>query len=216
MRAAHTARHHAGARRSQVLALLAIALSLAAFTPHAVTAWGNEVSSWDRTISEKIHEYENRETLLNTRVDVLGIVLRPLFHLAVLLAALAVAGVLAIQGRWRTSSAVVLTVVGATLLGILLKEVFARPPVDPDGTGHSFPSGHALRTMAAAGALGIVAQPTKWRRHVWIGGTIVVLLTGIAVVYHEWHWLSDVLAGWFVAIAWLGCVWIALRPSALD
>ncbi len=46
-----------------------------------------------------------------------------------------------------------------------------------------------------------------------VAGAAVVLLVGTGVVYHEWHWISDVLAGWCLAIAWLGCVWLALRPS---
>jgi membrane-associated phospholipid phosphatase len=194
------------------VALLAIALSLVAFIPQAVTAWENDVSSWDESISEALHAYENRETFLNTHVDVLGIVLHPAVQPVGFLVVLAVAGVLAAQDRRRAAWTVVLTVLGATVLGLVAKEVFARPPVDPSSTGYSFPSGHALRTMAAAGALAVVAWSTSWRWSVMIGGAIVVGLTGIAVVYHEWHWLSDVLAGWCLAIAWLGCVWLALRP----
>jgi membrane-associated phospholipid phosphatase len=211
---AQLAGHVSQPRGGTAVAIFAVALSLAAFIPHAVTAWAKDVSSWDASISESIHAYENRETFLDGRVDVLGIVLRPTAHFFGLLGVLAVAAVLAKQGRWRAGWTLALAVVGATILGLVVKEVFARPPVDPDGTGYSFPSGHAVRTMAAAAALAVVAWSTRWRWAVAIVGALVVALTGVAVVYHEWHWLSDVVGGWCLAIAWVGCVWLALRPTS--
>lgn len=197
-----------------LVAGLAVALPLAASVPHAVQAWQKDVSWWDESFSKWLHAWENRETILNsTRVDLLGIPLRPAVHLLVLLVALAVAGRLIADGRTRLGIAVAVTVVGAAALGLVLKEVFERPPVDPGGDGYTFPSGHALRTMAAAAALTVVAWRTRWRWHAAVGGAVAVLLTGIGVVYHEWHWTSDVLVGWYLGVAWFGCVWLALRPS---
>jgi undecaprenyl-diphosphatase len=105
--------------------------------------------------------------------------------------------------------------IGVTVGGILvfdpiLKNLFARPPVEPDGSGYTFPSGSAMRSMAAAGSLTAVAWPTRWRWPTALLGALVVALIGLAVVYHSWHWTSDVLGGWCVSVAWVASVWLAL------
>ncbi len=202
-----------GGANHVLIAGLAVALSLAAFVPHAVQAWQKEVSSWDVTLSQALHAYENRETILNSRLDLLAVPIHPAVHVLGLLVVLGVGCRLIADGHRRLGVTVVVTLVGATVLGMLLKEVFERPPVDPGGDGYTFPSGHALRSMAGAAALAVVAWPTRWRWPAAVTGGLAVLLTGIGVVYHEWHWTSDVLAGWYIALAWFGCVWLALRPS---
>lgn len=202
-------------RRRLVVALLAVVLSLAATVPHAFRAWRHEVAPWDRSLSVWLHAFENRETVLNSRVDLLGIVLHPAVHFLGVLLTLALAAALIWRRRVRLGTAIALTLLGAGVLGVVLKEVFERPPVDPNGDGHSFPSGHAMRSMAAAAAAAVALWPTSWRWPVVAVGGAAVALTGSAVVYHEWHWVSDVLAGWFLAVAWMGCVWLALRPEPL-
>lgn len=203
--------------KRMLVASLVILLSLAAFIPHALQAWNNDVAWWDRTFSEAVHAYENRDTVLN-RFDVLGLVLHPALQLLGVGIVFVVAIALVRKGYRRLALAFVVGVVGATVLGPILKELFARPPVDPTGNGdsssgsYSFPSGHALRSMALALALSLIAWPTKWRWPVAVGGGVAVVLIGLAVVYHEWHWASDVVGGWCVAVAWLGSVWLALRP----
>ena len=196
--------------RGRLVTSTAVVLALVLFVPHAVQAWRHEVSPWDRSLSEAIHAWENRDTILNARVDLLGVVLDPMLHFVGVLLVLGVAAHLYLQGEKRSALVVAVTFTAATLLGLALKEVFGRPPVDPGGSGHTFPSGHAMRTMAGAAALALVAWPTRWRWHVVVGGCVFVLLTGVAVVYHEWHWISDVLAGWYLAVALLGSVWLVL------
>ena len=198
------------------IAAATVALSLAAFVPHAVPAWQKDVDGWDLKLSEAIHAYENRDTILDRRIDVFSVVLDPAAQVLGLLVVVATACATFALGRRRLALMVVLGVGGATLLGPVLKEIFERPPVDSpsDGEGsYSFPSGHALRSMAAACAMGLVAWTTRWRWPVIAAGAVIVLLTGVGVVYHEWHWVSDVLAGWCIAVAWLACVWFVLRPT---
>lgn len=203
----------ASRRRPVVVAGLAILLSLAALAPHAVEAWQHDVSEWDERLSVKIHSYEGRDMILNRHVDVLGFVLNPVWTVAGVVLALAAAYVVLARGNVRLAAASVLALAGVLVLVPILKELFDRPPVDPNGHGDAFPSGHAARSLAETGVLAAAAWPTRWRRHVIAVGAIVVLLVGVGVVYHEWHWVSDVLAGWFLATAWLGCVWLALRPQ---
>jgi len=198
-----------GPSRSQGrrVAWLGIALGLLAFAPHAVQAWQKSVSRWDRSLSEWIHAAENEDTVID-RVDVLSLALDPVTQALWFVVVVVVAIGAAARGRRRFAAVVVLTIAGVALLGPVAKEVFARPPVDPAGTGYSFPSGHSLRTMAIAGVVALVAWPTRWRWWIVTAGAVVVLVTGVAVVYHEWHWVSDVLAGWSLALVLLGCVWL--------
>jgi membrane-associated phospholipid phosphatase len=210
------------ANRPALIAAAAVAVALAAFVPHAVEAWQKDVSSWDRNVSEAIHAYENRDTVLNRHFDVLALVLHPGVQILAALVALGAAVALSRHGLRRRGAMLLIGVVGATLLGPVLKEVFDRPPVDPGGSatsadvksGDAFPSGHALRSMAVAASLAVAAWPTRFRWPVVVIGVVAVGLIGLAVVYHEWHWASDVIGGWAVAVAWIGCVWLALHPRA--
>jgi undecaprenyl-diphosphatase len=222
-----TSRHDGAGRRTRrwrgggfqpipgvAVAGLTAAVSLAAFVLLAIPVLREEVAGWDVAISEWIHAFENRDTPLDA-FDPFSLVLDPAVQLLGLLLVLATAGLLVRQGDSRRALFLAVGVVGAAALGVALKEAFARPPVDDGGGGgYSFPSGHAVRSLAAAAALAVVAWPTRFRRPAALAGAAVVALIGVAVVYHEWHWTSDVLAGWCVAIGWLACVWLVARPSS--
>jgi undecaprenyl-diphosphatase len=183
--------------------------------PLAVGAWNRDVASWDESVSEKIHSYENRETILNSHVDVLGAVLRPGVQVLGLLVVLCAVAVLLARGHGRRATFLFLAILGAAAMGVILKAVFAQPPIEPGDvrpSGFEFPSGHALRSMAAAAAFVLVYWPTKWRWPVVVAGTAIVLTVGVAVVYHEWHLVSEVLGGWFIALAWVAFVWVLVGP----
>jgi membrane-associated phospholipid phosphatase len=213
-RAAAATSDDLSSRRVLRFAALAVGLPLAAFAPHAVQAWRKEVSAWDAWLSERIHALENRDTILGAYVDPFDVVLHPAVQLLGAIVVLVAIAATFRDGRQRLAITSLLAVGGAVVLGPVLKEVFERPPVDPSGEhgGSAFPSGHALRSMAAASVLGLIAWPKRWRWPVVFGAAFLVLLIGVAVVYHEWHWASDVLGGWSLALAWLGCVWLTLRP----
>jgi membrane-associated phospholipid phosphatase len=203
----------AESRRRLLVLALAVAAPLAALVPLVIQAWRKEVFAWDESLSKAIHAYQNRETFWNEHFDVFDLVLSRSGQLLEFLLVGAVFLLLLARGRLRGALFVALGFGGATVLGVVLKEVFAQPPPDPNGTGSSFPSGHALRSMAAAAILTALAWPTRLRWPVVVGGGVVVVLIGIAVVYHEWHWASDALAGWLLAIAWVGCVWLTLSAT---
>ena len=201
-----------GGRSTRDLALAAVAVSLGLFFFFAVPVLRGEVAGWDAAVSEWIHSFENRDTPLSA-FDPFGLVLNPRAQALGLLLVFATTAFLLRGGDRRGAIFVVAGIVGAAILGVVLKEAFARPPVDPNGSGYSFPSGHAVRSFAAGAALAVVAWPTRFRRPVVITGAIVIVLIGVAVVYHEWHWTSDVFAAWCVATAWLAGVWLVVRPS---
>jgi undecaprenyl-diphosphatase len=103
-----------------------------------------------------------------------------------------------------------LAIGGAAVLTLLLKELIQRPQIgDPDG-GYSFPSGNATGSVAFVTALFLLLPAL--RRKVLAGVAAIVLLAtyGAALVLLLWHYPSDVVSGWCIAIAWVGGTWIAL------
>jgi undecaprenyl-diphosphatase len=84
----------------------------------------------------------------------------------------------------------------------------ARPVFDHPvalAPGYSFPSGHALNTMLLAACIVLLTHgPTRGRPVlrglVWAGAVLVVLITGADRVGLGVHYVTDVLAGWLVAL----------------
>lgn len=110
--------------------------------------------------------------------------------------------------HWALVSLVAVVVGAATVLAIKFRFRRRRPEgqmgqiyrkTDP----HSFPSGHAVRSlMLGVVALGI-APP-------WLGITLIIWgpMVGIARVAIGVHYLSDVVAGWILGIIFgLAAIW---------
>lgn len=99
-------------------------------------------------------------------------------------------------------------VVGAGLLNLVAKRVFgrARPDlwvsIDPR-SDFSFPSGHAMGTMALWMAILVLVWPTKLRVPVLLCGAVFVFCVGLSRVYLGVHFPSDVLCGWLASFAWV-------------
>ncbi len=108
---------------------------------------------------------------------------------------------------------------GAGMLGLVLKELVRRArPALPDAVaaapGFSFPSGHALNSMVAAGVVVLVVGSRisrAWRLATWAAALGVVLLVGFSRVGLGVHYLSDVVAGWLVGLGWLACAGVAFE-----
>jgi len=101
--------------------------------------------------------------------------------------------------------------VGIVVLNYALKEIVQRPR--PEGfrliaeSGYSFPSGHSMVAVAFYGFmiwLIMRYEEDAILRWVWsLALFFAVVMIGISRVYLGVHYLSDVIAGYCVAAAWL-------------
>jgi membrane-associated phospholipid phosphatase len=112
--------------------------------------------------------------------------------------------------RWYSIKIPVVSL-SSLLLMYLLKFLFNRPrpliPLLKEAQGLSFPSGHALNSMAFYGLLIYlvwrnISQPAlKWVLTVLLCFTI--LMIGTSRVYLRVHYATDVVAGFCVGVMWL-------------
>src|SRR5215210_4618576 len=197
-------------RRRLVGAGLAVIAPLALFIPLAAGPPQDDPSSWDARLSRYLHGFQDDGSVVS---PVLAATLRPPFQLLGAGLLLALPLMPFVRRRVRLALFVVLTIGGTLVFAPVLKDALQRPPVDGPATDYSFPSGHAMRSMAAAAALTVVAWPTRFRWPTALLGATVVAVIGIAVVYHEWHWASDVLGGWCIGVAWVAALYVVVQPT---
>jgi undecaprenyl-diphosphatase len=81
-------------------------------------------------------------------------------------------------------------------------DLWLSPAPAPEHT-FSFPSGHAMGSMALVAALAVLAWPTRWRWWVIAIGGLFTFVVGVSRVYLGVHYPSDVLAGWSASLAWV-------------
>jgi membrane-associated phospholipid phosphatase len=123
--------------------------------------------------------------------------------------------------RHREALFLGVVVVGSMLLNTALKLVFQRPrPVLPWATvppDYSFPSGHAMNSMAFALAVGVIAWRLLGPRR---GGIVLAIavawsaVVGLSRIYLGYHYVTDVLAGFATAVVWVAVVVWAFRIAA--
>ena len=112
-------------------------------------------------------------------------------------------------------------VLGSYLLNIAVKAFFKRerpalwesplPETNP-----SFPSGHAMVSMAIAVAFIELAWRTKWRWPVVVLGLGSTFIIGFSRMYLGVHFPSDILAGWSGGLIWTCGLYLLLRRSKVE
>jgi undecaprenyl-diphosphatase len=105
------------------------------------------------------------------------------------------------------------TSLGKTLIGR------ARPDhadaVPPYESSPSFPSGHTLNTTVVIGLVVYLAclqvHSTVARVSLIAAGAAFIFAMGMSRVYLGHHWMTDVIIGWVLGLAWVGIVILAHR-----
>jgi len=132
--------------------------------------------------------------------------------------------VLILQRKWRTLTGWLAAMLGSAALCSTLKNAFAVPrPHDfttfvfQPGSGFSFPSGHTMSVAIFAGALVMVIMhrrplSPKKRTALWLAAAVLAVLEATALLLIGVHFLTDVLGGLAISLAWLGVIRMILPP----
>lgn len=142
-------------------------------------------------------------------------------NLVTLIAVVVVAGIVLWRKGWIADlQLLVLAAVGTEIITVGLKRGFQRDRpffADPLATEHtySFPSGHASVSLAVYGTLGLIAARhlgSRWAQLVALGAAVaLVLLIGFSRIYLGVHYLSDVVGGYSIALAWISLCIVLLQ-----
>ncbi len=119
---------------------------------------------------------------------------------------------------WRkgsTAKAMVLgaSVLGATLINLVVKQLFERSRPDlwtqlVNEHSFSFPSGHAMASSALTFGLIAITWNSKYRWLVVTLGGLYTLVVGFSRLYLGVHYPTDVLGGWLLSATWVSVVWL--------
>ena len=95
------------------------------------------------------------------------------------------------------------------ILNYILKLIFSRErPIDINliaETGYSFPSGHAMISLAVYGFLAYLLWKSNYK-YKKIGSSLLILLIvliGISRIYLGVHYTSDVIGGFIISLSYL-------------
>lgn len=113
--------------------------------------------------------------------------------------------------HWHLLTLVLAPGLGSAVV-VGLKELFQRTRPESEAAallGHSFPSGHSFAAMSFYGLMIYLI----WRRvrNDWIRivttilFAVIIFLVGLSRIMLRVHWLSDVLGGFTLGLAWLVC-----------
>lgn len=121
------------------------------------------------------------------------------------------AGFAWVRGRHRVAVFLVTTSLGGGLVDSAVKILVDRPRPEVDhpvttAMGKSFPSGHSMSSTICYGAVLLVymaAISRRWRLPALVATSLLVLMIGASRLFLGVHFLSDVLGGFVLGLAWL-------------
>jgi undecaprenyl-diphosphatase len=110
---------------------------------------------------------------------------------------------------------------GGSLLFLALSHLFNRHrpvfavPVATTLTGPGFPSGHTVVAVTLYGLLAYLLLPTIssrfWKWVVIIIAVLIMLFIGFSRLFTGGHYLTDVIAGYAVGLAWAGISYMTIE-----
>jgi membrane-associated phospholipid phosphatase len=157
-------------------------------------------ATWEEDLGEWLNLHSERSQVAMDRLLRLGDQGGP-FLIALL--------VLALFAARRRSSSILLLVGagGAALLGIGAK-VTAGVLSNEAG---DFPSSHATGAAGLVAALVLLLWDHPQRLPILLAGIAVVGIDGVMLIASIWHSPSEVVGGWFLALAWVSGIWFGAR-----
>ena len=190
-----------------------LVLGLAGFAALAVGYEHDPIAALDHDVAEWVAES------LPAWLEALG---RPFSWIGgwigVIVLCVAASLVLASERAWLDLAFFLVVLAGSQLAVALLKDAFDRPrPAAGSAVelpaSAAFPSGHAAAGVAVFGATAVLAAerlPSR-RARAWLWSTAVAvgLAVGLSRVALNVHFVTDVLAGWCLGLAWLAACLLA-------
>lgn len=200
-------------RRSHALAIAIVTSIMFALLAFAIEADGRLVAL-DQHVTDAA-----RELLGPTILNLLAALTRLGGSHELVIAGAIVTVILLLMRRPLLAGGFALSLISNGLLIRIGKEHFQRVrPLHQHGpvieSGYSFPSGHAAGSLMFYGMLAyllLVLLPPRWHRLIVGIAMAIVALIGCSRVLLQVHYVSDVCAGYALAIGWL-----ALCVSAIE
>jgi membrane-associated phospholipid phosphatase len=200
-------RTHAAAAGRVTLSCVGAALLVVALLGAGVRSGFGPQLRLDAAVSERLYAGDDRAATLDGLLQVLT---APGLSWVRFLVFLPVLVWLVRQHLWWTAGWVVTAVVLVAPLTALLKEWFGRirPPFEDGGARYeslSFPSGHSSGIATLVAVALVLAWPllsASTRRWSLAAGAVLVLLVGLTRMWLGVHYLSDVVGGWSLGLAW--------------
>jgi undecaprenyl-diphosphatase len=165
-------------------------------------------TAFDRDTATRLHEQVRGRDGLVAFLKLVSFLGKPLL----LGVAVAVGSVFVIaRGRKRLALYLIVTAIGGGLVDTAVKVIVNRPRPEIDeplihAFGKSFPSGHAMSSVVTYGALLLVLLPALRRRGrlvAYVSTAVLILAIGLSRLMLGVHYVSDVLGGWALGLAWL-------------
>ncbi len=191
------------ARRGVLELFVGVLLPLGLFAVLATEVVSRQQPWWDTAVLQSIHghatPFRDKAMRWISRVGLWrGLVPFTVLFLLWLL----------VRRRIQQALFFLLSMCGAGLLNVLTKQLFGRvrpalwrtPRLHED---FSFPSGHAMGSMALAASLGVLAWRTPLRWPVILAGAAFAVLVSGSRLYLGVHYPTDVLAAWAASLAWV-------------
>ena len=124
-----------------------------------------------------------------------------------------------IKRLWKELAMMTVGLVGASSLFLLLSHYFARPRpptqiwivLDIPG----FPSGHAITVVVFYGLMAYLLVPkiaSAFRKGIVVAAALLIIVfVGFSRVFTGGHYLTDILSGYAVGIAWSGLIFTLIE-----
>ena len=129
------------------------------------------------------------------------------------------------ERAWLDLAFFLVAFVGSQIVVALLKAWFDRPRPDLGSvvalpSSASFPSGHATAGVASLGAAAVIGAERlpSCRARAWLWAFVAVggLTVGLSRIVLNVHYVTDVLAGWCLGLAWLAACLLARSRARAD
>ena len=202
------ARFHFGTRALLAFAAVGLAAAPFAILILLVRAKSDPVVHLDNDTAESLNSFALGHPAFTTAMKVVSRIGSPMGWWLVLTPVFAW---LLFRRLPRLAAFLAVTAVGSSLLNSLIKATVdrARPHLPESvATAHgtSFPSGHTQSATVGCGILVLIFLPVVrrgWRKWLYLAAALVVAVIGFSRIALGVHYLSDVVGGVIIGIAWL-------------